>query len=167
MNAVHFRSTTPEWLTPPAVIERVVCCLGAIDLDPCSNAHEAPNVPAARHYTQRDDGLRQPWRGRVFRSPPYGREVSRWVQKLCQEYEAGRVTAAVALLPARTDTAWFRLLGAYPVCFLAGRLKFSDSPKSAPFPSTLVYLGNEPDAFTRAAGDLGDLRGPVVHGGDA
>jgi len=101
--AVHFSSASDEWLTPPHIIARVVQVLGAIDLDPCSNDHGAPNVPAARHFTAADDGLAQPWVGRVFMNSPYGRSIGRWVDKLVGEYEAGRVTQAIALLPARTQ----------------------------------------------------------------
>ncbi len=43
--AVHFSSVTAEWTTPPAVLTRVVQCLGAIDLDPCADGGRT--VPAA------------------------------------------------------------------------------------------------------------------------
>lgn len=58
--------------TPIEVIE---CLLalgeGAIDLDPCSNSHEMPNIPARVLYTVDDDGLKQAWGGKVFANPPY------------------------------------------------------------------------------------------------
>lgn len=63
---VHFSSESEEWYTPPDVLEPVIALLGAIDVDPCSNSHEVPNVPAAMIYTEDDDGLSQDWNGRVF-----------------------------------------------------------------------------------------------------
>ncbi len=57
--------------------DAVIACLGAIDLDPSSNSREIPNVPAARHYTAQDNGLVQPWDGRVFLNPPFGPGVER------------------------------------------------------------------------------------------
>ena len=42
---VHFSSESAEWYTPGEIIERVQRVLGAIDLDPCSNSHDAPHVP--------------------------------------------------------------------------------------------------------------------------
>ncbi len=136
--AVHWSSATAEWTTPPAVLTRVVQCLGAIDLDPCADA--AHTVPATRHFTVNLDGLHQPWSGRVYMNPPYGRPIRRWVTKLLEEVAAGRVTAAIALVPARTDTAWFRQLDGWPVAFWHGRLRFGAAPNAAPFPSALVAI---------------------------
>lgn len=166
-------SNTPEWQTPPYVIERVLRLMGAIDLDPCSNSHENPNVPAAQHYTLENDGLAQMWHGRIYMNPPYGRAIDLWVKKLVLEYEAGRVIQAVALLPARTDTRWMARLRGFPRCFLRGRLKFaargavlgSTHENSAPFPSVVVALGCDLGRFLAAFGDIGDvyqLVGPLL-----
>ncbi len=152
---VHFSSESPEWYTPRHVLGRVVEALGAIDLDPCSEAER--HVPASEHFTQIEDGLSREWRGRVFVNPPYGRETVKWIQKLKEEYEAGRVSAAVVLVAARTDTAWFALLREFPRCFLRGRLTFSEHENSAAFPSVAIYLGDNMVAFVRAFGDMGDV----------
>ena len=150
-------SNSPEWHTPPHIIERTIRVMGAIDLDPCSNSHQCPNVPATRHYTQEDDGLVQDWHGRVYMNPPYGRVIVLWIDKLVKEYQAGRVTQAIALLPARTDTRWMARLRSFPRCFLRGRLKFSGCENSAPFPSTVMALGCLLEDFVAAFGDLGDV----------
>lgn len=155
--AVHYTSNSVEWYTPDSIIERAMLCMGGIDLDPCSNSHETPNIPAQRHFTKEDDGLSQPWAGRVYMNPPYGSEIADWVAHLCSEYERGAVTEAMALVPARTDTAWFRRMKAYPRCFVWGRLHFSGQENSAPFPSMVVYLGRDLAAFKAAFGDIGDV----------
>ncbi len=49
---IHFSSECEEWRTPPEIIERTKKVLGAIHLDPCSNAGEHPNVPAERHFVE-------------------------------------------------------------------------------------------------------------------
>ncbi|MBU0494365.1 MAG: helix-turn-helix domain-containing protein [Chloroflexi bacterium] len=152
--SVHFSSASAEWLTPPHIIARVVQVLGAIDLDPCSNDGE-PNIPAIQHFTAADDGLAQEWIGRVYMNPVYGRAIGQWVEKLVSEHAAGRVPQGLALLPARTDTAWFRLLVDYPLCFLHGRLNFSGHENGAPFPSVVVGLGCDLVAFLDAFEDLG------------
>ena len=154
--AVHYSSDSPEWYTPPDIIERTIQALGGIDLDPCSNSREEPNVPAHRPFTIGDDGLLRPWKGTVYMNPPYGREIEAWVEKLCGEYEAGNVTEAVALVPARTDTKWFRRMRRYPRCFVHGRLAFSGHETSAPFPNAIIYLGDNLDRFVAAFGTLGD-----------
>ncbi len=150
---VHYSSASPEWYTPAEVIERVVEALGAIDLDPC--ADPAKRVPATKHHTENDDGLARPWHGRVYMNPPYGDAIRTWIQKLGAEYEAGRTVEAIALIPARTDTAWFRDLPWEWACLVTGRLEFSEHGVGAPFPSALLYLGQRPAAFVNAFGDFG------------
>lgn len=154
---VHYSSETPEWYTPPDIIDRVVDVLGAIDLDPCSNSHDTPNVPAAHHFTQADDGLAQWWQGRVYMNPPYGRALADWINKLHREYRTGHVTEAIALVPSRTDTQWFRQLRDYPRCFVWGRLRFSGMETGAPFPSMAVYLGTNRKRFVTIFGAIGDV----------
>lgn len=151
--AVHYSSESPEWYTPPQIIEGVLAVLGEIDVDPCSNP-EPHNIPAKDHFTAADDGLSKEWFGRIYMNPPYGEEIGKWIVKLRDEYESGRVRQAIALLPARTDTQWFQPLFDYPCCFVSGRLKFSDAG-SAPFPSVLVYFGVSWEKFAATFREIG------------
>ncbi len=153
--SVHFSSDGPEWYTPPELVAKVVEVLGVIDLDPCADAEH--RVPAKAHYTQKQNGLSRGWAGKVYMNPPYGRELPDWVVKLCLEYTASSVTDAIALVPARTDTEWFRALRDYPRCFIFGRLKFSGHENSAPFPSMVVYLGKDEHGFINTFRDTGDM----------
>lgn len=155
--AVHFSSETPEHYTPIEVIDAAIACMGKIDLDPCSNSAEAPNVPAKHHFTAADDGLSRPWFGRVYMNPPYGREIAKWIEKLCDEYKNGVTEEAIALVPSRTDTQWWRQLRDYPVCLVEGRLKFLGNDEVAPFPSAVFYLGNDIGRFYHSFGELGDI----------
>lgn len=151
---VHYSSASKEWYTPPHILKRVVRVLGAIDLDPCSDG-PGSLVPAARRYTRADDGLRQPWAGRVYLNPPYGDEAEAWVRRLHTLYTLGSVSEAIALLPARTDTAWFQPLWDHLLCFYRGRLKFSNATSSAPFPSVLVYFGRNRATFAQVFSEVG------------
>lgn len=151
-----FTSESAEWNTPSEIVECVLQALGGIDLDPCSNTG-IPNVPVGNHYTVNEDGLSKKWVGRVYMNPPYGRDIGDWIGKLRAEFCAGSVISAIALVPARTDTVWFRALRDYPVCFVSGRLRFSGSATSAPFPSAAFYLGNDRSAFLSAFQDIGDI----------
>ncbi|NLB00624.1 MAG: adenine methyltransferase [Methanomicrobiales archaeon] len=162
--AAMFTSKTPEWYTPPEIIEAVRDLFGGmIDLDPCSNAEgDRPHVPAAEHYTREDDGLAHAWYGRVYMNPPYGRGIKPWIEKVREEYEAGRISEAVVLVKSATDTAWFRILsGRFPRCEVAGRLKFSGCDSPAPFPSVLFYLGDEVQQFAEAFGGFGVIVAPL------
>lgn len=152
-----FSSDTDQWYTPSEIIDLVQQVLGSIDLDPCSNSKDAPNVPASNHFTIEDDGLLQEWRGRIYMNPPYGRDIILWVKRLQGEFELGNVTEAIALVPSRTDTEWFRIFKEYPRCFVWGRLKFSSSNMGAPFPSMAVYLGQNTSRFVDAFKNIGDI----------
>lgn len=153
--AVHFSSETPEHYTPQAIVDAVVACLGGIDLDPC--AHRGHRIPAAKHYTITDDGLSAPWAGKVYMNPPYGRTIDLWVRRLCEEHEKGNVTEAIALVPGRIDTQWWKRMRDYVMCFVEGRLTFIGNDDPAPFPSVLVYLGNDIGKFHDHFSGFGDI----------
>ena len=155
--AVHHSSETPEHYTPQPIVDAVIKLLGAIDLDPCSNSHDAPNVPASAHYTKDDDGLQQFWEGRVYLNPPYGRGIDLWIGKLIEAFDSRDVPEAVALLPARPDTQWWQMLRNHPCCFITGRLTFVGNDAPAPFPSALFYLGERHDDFYRQFSSFGDI----------
>jgi hypothetical protein len=93
-NTPRTEETTNVWLTPPALIR----VLGHFDLDPCTPIRR-PRDTADRHYTESDDGLPQPWEGRIFLNSPYGTETFRWIRRFA-EHKRG-----VALIFAGTDTA--------------------------------------------------------------
>lgn len=154
-SSVHFSSDSAEWYTPPDIIDRVERALGAIELDPCADPKKT--VPALNHLTEEDDGLTFEWSGKVFMNPPYGAGIKVWVEKLRKHHVDGDVPEAVALVPSRTDTAWFAMLRDYPRCFVRGRLRFSGHDNSAPFPSCAFYLGPNSERFIQAFEDLGDI----------
>lgn len=110
------RMKNDEWLTPPEIVK----ALGEFDLDPCSPVVR-PWETAAKHYTREDDGLVQPWQGRVWLNPPFGREAVKWLRKLVRHGDG------IALVPARTETAMFDecVWGrADAICFMRGRPHF-------------------------------------------
>ena len=148
-------SETPEWYTPAPIVERVVATLGEIDLDP--SWHPQSAVQAKTAFTFDDDGLVQPWTGRIFLNPPYGRAIDAWIAKLVASYEVGAVSEAVALVPARVDTEWFRRLDPFPRCFVYGRLTFANAEDPAPFPSAIFYLGENIAGFAAAFGAIGGI----------
>jgi hypothetical protein len=127
-----------EWYTPPEIFQ----ALGLVfDLDPAAPAGGLSWVPAKRFLSRADDGLTQPWQGRVWLNPPYGREVNRWLDRLARHGDG------LALVFARTDTRWYQAIvqQAAAICFIAGRLSFigpDGSPVgSAGAPSVLLAFG--------------------------
>lgn len=105
-----------EWLTPPDLLKN----LGWFDLDPCAPI-KRPWDTAQNHFTIEDDGLNQPWKGRVWCNPPYGKEAGKWLARMA-EHENG-----LALIFARTETktffseVWNK---AAALLFIEGRLHF-------------------------------------------
>ncbi|MCC7446371.1 MAG: hypothetical protein IT324_03095 [Anaerolineae bacterium] len=148
------------WQTPQHILDRAVEVLGAVDLNPCSNSNHSPEVAAKVSYTLEENGLARPWNGRVWLHPPSGRVINKWIDKLCAEYETGGVTAAVALLPSRTDTQWWQRIATYPICFIRGRLHFVGQKSPANYASAVVYLGPLLSRFTGAFGSIGVIYSP-------
>jgi site-specific DNA-methyltransferase (adenine-specific) len=73
-----FTSQTEEWETPEWLFQALDAEFG-FTLDPCST-HQ--NAKCKLHFTAAEDGLRQDWLDHVvFMNPPYGREITRWMQK--------------------------------------------------------------------------------------
>ena len=105
--SVHFRAGSVEWYTPSDVFERISASYGPFDLDPCADPRSPiwPLVPA--HWTAADDGLVQPWYGRVFCNPPYGDAIPLWFARASRAVSTGEAALVALLVPARTDTTWW------------------------------------------------------------
>jgi len=136
-------------ITPRWIIE----VLGPFDLDPAA-ADPRPWDCAAVNYTERDDGLRQPWFGRPFLNPPFDRYVvPLWIRKLA------RHGCGTALLHARTETDWFEPIweSATAILFMADRLSFyrpdgTRQPANSGAPPVLVAFGSDDAERLKASG---------------
>ena len=134
---VMFSSKTDLWETPQEFFDKLDKEFH-FNLDVCALPE---NAKCAAYYTPEMDGLIQPWYGRCWCNPPYGREIEKWAERAyCSAVEGGAIV--VMLLPARTDTRWFHeyIYGKAEIRFVRGRLKFGGSKNSAPFPSMVVVF---------------------------
>lgn len=137
--SVHFRSDSPEWETPQDFFD-AVNARHHFTLGVCATPD---NAKCAAYYTRRQDGLLQPWTGRVWCNPPYGREVGLWVKRAALAVERGEAELVCCLVAARTDTAWWHEWATRAeVEFLRGRLRFGGGENAAPFPSALLVFRN-------------------------
>ena len=131
---------TTEWYTPPEFFDALRV---TFDLDPASpGADVVPWVPADKHYTRVDDGLTQPWFGRVWLNPPYGPQATPFIDRMLNH---GR---GMLLIPARTETWNFQRAAraADRVCFLKDRLHFirqDGAQGRAAFGSVLMVYGED------------------------
>ena len=117
-----FTSCRSDWRTPEHILQTLKEEFG--DLFDVSDRHDGTF-----------DALAMEWPHPWYCNPPYGREIGKWTSRMKGD--------GVALLPARTDTAWFHsdiLPKASRIRFIKGRLHFDDRGP-APFPSMIVVFG--------------------------
>jgi len=161
---VAHNSGNNEWYTPSVFVEAARACLGEIDLDPASSPIANETVRAKQIFTAEQDGLKQPWHGRVWLNPPYAQPlIAQFAEAVASKYETGEIDEAIVLVNNATETAWFRrmLQAASAVCFPAGRIKFVDpegKPSGAPLQGqAILYLGERVHNFTEAHRALGSV----------
>lgn len=147
-------SNSAEWYTPLELYEQICDVANAgqgFDLDPCA---EPENRLKTKHFwTAQDNGLDATKAlpadcYSVFLNPPYGRQMTQWVERFNNHFAEHTEHVQAWLVPARTDTRWFQdLVQSFPcvVVFLSGRVKFispDGSKDAAPFPSAIVMRGH-------------------------
>lgn len=156
INAGLMASERMDWNTPADVLE-FVRRFAPIALDPCSNAGSIVDAAQEWIFDRDGDSLAKDWiaDGLIYVNSPYGREIIDWIRKCAIQAEENQAEI-IALVPARTDTAWWRIASeADGICFVRGRLKFLGAPSNAPFPSALIYWGDRFKRFERVMEDLG------------
>lgn len=150
-----------EWYTPAEHLEFARQVLGGIDLDPASSEVANRSVQAGRFYSEADNGLDKEWGGNVWLNPPYAQPaIAQFAQKMVEEWQAGRVTAAIVLTHNYTDTAWFQSLAraATAICFTRGRVRFVSPTGELAAPTqgqAFFYFGHDVDIFADVFGSVG------------
>lgn len=101
-------SASWEHFTPREVVAAARKTLGGIDLDPASCAKANKRIKAKQFFSVEDDGLTQPWRGRVFVNPPGGAIVLRNGEKASLQNKANgdRLVENRAAFYARQVDRW-------------------------------------------------------------
>jgi site-specific DNA-methyltransferase (adenine-specific) len=169
-------SAHEAWNTPTEILD-LVRMVGPIVLDPCSNAESIVGAVRSYRLDYGEDGLKLPWDlgGLVYVNPPYGREIAAWCARMGREAKDG--VEIVALVPSRTDAAWFQdhVARASVLCFWRGRLTFGraievsaqgslfggapvaafEDADAAPFPSVIAYWGTNAGRFLSVFEDRG------------
>lgn len=139
------RGYSDTWLTPKWLLD----ALGHFDTDPAC-PEKMPWATADTMYSIIDNGLMQPWTGRVWLNPPYGRDTATWLDRMAAHGDG------IALIFARTETEAFHRYvwdKADAIFFFYGRLDFLDEEGrsykgigrngNAGAPSCLIAYGDQ------------------------
>ena len=152
-----------EWYTPALYTQAACKAMGGIDLDPASTKQANRTVQAKNFYDSDEDGLEQPWFGRVFLNPPFKATlISRFVARLCEHITSTEVSQAVLLTNNNTDTAWWHQAAelAEVICFTRGRVAFysPDGSEAAPTNGhTFCYFGKRVATFCQQFSQFGTI----------
>ena len=144
------------WNTPVEFVGDVVKFFGTIDLDPCCNDVDNPNVPALNYYTEETNGLAHDWHGKVFMNHPYS-DSKTWIPYASSQYKSGNAEEMVLLIKLDVSTRWWQSIGDYPWIAVNTRLRFGSAKSAAPFQSAIIYLGNNLSKFNEVFGKYGLL----------
>jgi phage N-6-adenine-methyltransferase len=144
------------WNTPKEIVNDVLLFFNHnLELDPCSNSEDTPNVPAKKVYTEETNGIAHNWiADSVFMNHPYS-ESKLWIPYAVQQYECGNAKELILLIKLDVSTKWWKSVSKYPWVAVNKRLKFGESKSASPFQSAIVYLGKDLGAFVSIFGKYG------------
>jgi phage N-6-adenine-methyltransferase len=149
------RFDTDIWGTPKWVLDLARSVMGDIELDPCTQGSNS--TQATRFFTEKDNGLIQPWRDRLWMNPPYNKPLP-WIKRLVEFYQSGDVVSAIALVKSgqlnNHGTGELIHKSAAAKGDWKGRLKFDSlregrATKPPDFDVRLIYWGSEPALFKK------------------
>ena len=151
---------TDCWNTPPEFVGDVLKYFGTLDLDPCSNDEDNPNVPAKKVYTEITNGLAHRWTANsVFMNHPYS-QSDKWIPYAVSQYELGYAKEMILLIKLDVSTKWWRSVSQYSWIAVNERMKFGDGTGASPFQSAIIYLGKNLDKFNTMFCKYGTLYAP-------
>ena len=123
-------------------------------------------VQAGRFFSKQDDGSKQRWHGRVWLNPPYAQPgIALFASKLIEEWNAGKLVAAIAVTHNYTSSAWFANLPV-PLARSVSRASGSSSMKATSTRSRLkgqafFYFGKDVRGFERIFRKIGFGAAPL------
>ena len=157
------KPNTVEWYTPVEFIGMAREVLGNIDLDPASNKLAQGWIQSNHYYTEKEDGLSQPWEGRIWCNPPYGNAPKKFLNKGLSEFKTANMTAGIFLLN-RSGAEWYSDIKPEftAICEVRKRIAFIDSKgvkqTSPRYNNDFLYLGNDSAKFDEIFSTIGAVR---------
>ncbi len=155
-----------EWYTPSNIIEAARRAMGGIDLDPASCEEANRTVRADRFFSIAQDGLLQPWEGRVWLNPPFGAVDTRaFISRAVNLFDRGVIEQACILIPHTPGCGVFNtLVGRFANCHPRDFVWF-DRPglkrQKIQFPVVMFYLGVITESFAEHFSAIGAVCVPI------
>jgi len=146
-----FESAKQEWTTPDDLYDK----LNEIYSFNIDLAADNSNKKCNNYFSEEDDSLEQIWVGRGWLNPPYGgrakNKLSNWIKKAKEEVDCGHADLVAVLLPARTNTVWWKkyCMTASTIYFICGRPKFGNARYGLPQPLAIVVFDKGCDGNTK------------------
>jgi len=139
--------TSDDYYTPQWVFDAMGI---TFDLDVAAPPGGVAWLPATRYFTMADDGLEQPWDGRVWMNPPYSNPTP-WVDKFINHGHG------IALLPHSASPWHVRLWEAADAWVAVARFQFS-SPHRNGWSFMPIFFAAFGDDCVEAISHLGRVR---------
>ena len=141
LNSSLFTSLSQVWETP----KNLYNILDNIFHFNYDLAASKENTKHSNFFSIENSALESSWKDvhTGFLNPPFSLQDD-FINKAYKEYLQNNVTT-VALIPSRTETKrWQNIIFPHSrhIIFLKGRLKFSETNNSAPFPSAIIVFSN-------------------------
>lgn len=164
--------TTDDWHTPDDLLNLAREILGGIDTDPASCSEAQDRVRAGRWFGPVENGLAQPWAGRVWLNPPFS-AIAEWVATAAERLLSPDGPDAILLCcHANTDAAWWHNLRGFPVALSRGRVRYlrpgGERGEAPPRGTALFLLGGDVTTQARFASHAEaagwDVRVPATWG---
>jgi len=137
--------------------------MGAIDLDPCSCARAQRTVKAKNWYCKKQNGLIQPWFGRVWCNPP-GDRAGKLVQAFWRAAWASDMSEMMWLCfnISHLRTLQPRVNRCH-VCVLSKRIAFTGPSPTRD--NAALYYGPNAERFVRLMQPHGTIWQPMLDPG--
>lgn len=138
LNDSLYSSKKQDWNTPLSLFNKLNKEFN-FTLDVCA---DDSNFKCKNYFDIHKNGLIQEWIGNCWMNPPYGREISKWIEKATLSIKNKECNIIVCLLPVRSDTKWWHnyVMKSSEIRFLNKRLTFDGANNKAPFPSCIVIF---------------------------
>lgn len=151
MNQYHDLPQPNEHYTPKWIFDQ----LGLVfDLDVASPLGVKTHVPAKNFYTQQDNGLEQPWYGRIWCNPPFAK-ATLWATRFLDHYNG------VGIFPNSnaywSDAVWQSDAAIVKLPYKTFYERPDGTSKRIMYATYLVALGEE-NVFALRHSNIGKVR---------